>query len=256
MTDSLIDQVAGFVRLLRSHRGEPADSYDRVAQGYDLFAPTWDRVVHRRAMGRYEALLAKRIPAGGAVLDAGAGTGERTLAILRQSEPGSVVALDASSKMLEVARTKIKDPRVEFLVGDVTRLPFQDSAFDVVSCTWVLSILDEPHRAVTEFLRVLKPGGTVMYAFCSLPQGPIGSIAAWIVRQLAPESSPVSHLLPPKAQPFHDCAFSSLERFSGGLATVVALGKCCSVTEPALPCALEVDLAGDGDTVAGLSAPS
>lgn len=239
MTDA-VTKIAGFIRLLTHHRGETPGSYDEVAAGYDVFASFWDRHVAGAAMVEYERLLSERIPPRGLVLDAGAGTGERTQAILNVADPARIVALDASAQMLEVAASKIEDVRVEFQHGNVTRLPFPSDTFDVVSSTWVIEILDEPAVAVSEFLRVLKPGGTVIYSFCSLPDGPVGTVARWIADNVTPRANPLSHLLPSDQQPFHDCEMSSLRRFSGGLTTVVTLGKCCSVTRPTLPCSLKI----------------
>lgn len=244
-----VNKIAGFIRLLTHHRGEAAGSYDEVAGGYDFFVSFWDHYVAAAAMKEYERLLAERVPAGGVVLDAGAGTGERTLAILRAADPGRVVALDASAGMLDVAKSKIDDTRVEFQLGDVARLPFPDDTFDVVSSSWTIEILDDPKAAVTEFLRVLKPGGTVLYSFCSLPQGSVGRVARWIADHVLPGSNPLSHLLDDEQAPFHDCSMSSLQRFSGGLTTVATLGKCCSVAAPGLPCTLRVS------SDANLSAP-
>ncbi len=54
-----------------------------------------------------------------------------TLSEQRQS--GKVIALDASEAMLDVARSKIEDPRVSFVQGDVRHLPFADDTFDLAA---------------------------------------------------------------------------------------------------------------------------
>ncbi|PSQ48065.1 SAM-dependent methyltransferase [Halobacteriales archaeon SW_7_65_23] len=80
------------------------------------------------------------------VLDVGAGTGELT-GVLREETPGTVVALDADSELLG----EVHAPRV---LGDATRLPFRDSAFDLVVCQALLVNLPEPEHALKEFARV------------------------------------------------------------------------------------------------------
>ncbi|MEW6544186.1 MAG: methyltransferase domain-containing protein [Nitrospirota bacterium] len=45
--------------------------------------------------------------------------------------------------------------------GDVLSLPFQDQTVDTVVCTGVLEHVADPHRAVAEFYRVMKPGGRI-----------------------------------------------------------------------------------------------
>jgi len=80
------------------------------------------------------------------VLDVGAGTGELTR-VLREETPGTVVALDADSALLD----HVASPRV---LGDATRLPFPDNTFDLVVCQALLVNLPEPLAAVREFTRV------------------------------------------------------------------------------------------------------
>jgi SAM-dependent methyltransferase len=93
-------------------------------------------VVPRPQVARTLALLAP----GARVLDVGAG-GRRVV-------PG-VVAFDA-----------VAAPGVD-LRGDVHRLPLADDAFDCVVCTGTLEHVADPHQAVREIGRVLKPGGLV-----------------------------------------------------------------------------------------------
>lgn len=54
-------------------------------------------------------------------------------------------------------------------VGSVDALPFPDGTFDIVMSAWVIETVDSPSAAVTEMLRVLRPGGLVAYSFCSRP---------------------------------------------------------------------------------------
>ncbi len=230
------DRLKGFVKLLKLHRGEASTAYDEVAPVYDSFVGVWDDHIAAPAMAYYNELITRYIKAGALVLDAGAGTGERTLAILAHSQPGKIIALDASDGMLEVARSKIKDARVEFKQGDLSHLPFEDNTFDLVSCSWVIEIMDDPRAAVRELLRVIKPDGIVLYAFCSLPEGVVGDILKHILQKIMPENTPLTHLLGQDDRPFHQCDHSSLKQFAGGLTTVATVSKCCPVTQEALPC--------------------
>jgi SAM-dependent methyltransferase len=49
------------------------------------------------------------------------------------------------------------------VVGDVTRIPFRDGAFDSALCTEVLEHVREPGQCLAEIRRVLKPGGAVLF---------------------------------------------------------------------------------------------
>ncbi len=232
-------KLAAYLKALSRHRGEPAGAYDEVAAVYDDYAKVWDQHVAATALIHVNRLIEVRVKPGAIVLDAGSGTGERTLAILKHSQPYEVIALDASEAMSAVAKSKIHDPRVRFIQGDVRHLPFADNTFDVVVCTWVIEIMDDPRAVVQEFIRVIKPGGMVIYAFCSLPEGTLGNTLKYVMAKVSKDSSeesPLTHLLPKDEQPFHRCEYSSLKQFAGGLTTVATVGKCCTVTDEFVAC--------------------
>ena len=235
MNAQAVQHLHDYLGLVQLHRGERITTYDGVATAYDGFAQIWDQHIAVGAMARCNQLLAHHITPGVVVLDAGAGTGERTQAILGFGQPQTVVALDASAGMLRVASSKNSDPRVQFLRGDVRHVPFADNTFDVVVCTWVIEILDDPWAAVQEFVRVIKPDGIVIYAFCSLPEGPIGTVLQHVIARVGAGSGSLSHLLSEAERPFHQCEQSSLVQFAGGLTTVATVAKCCPIIAPFLP---------------------
>jgi hypothetical protein len=99
--------------------------------------------------------------------------------------------------------------------------------------------MDDPRAVIQEFIRVIKPGGIVMYAFCSLPEGTLGNTLKYVMAKASKassEESPLTHLLPKGEQPFHRCEYSSLKQFAGGLTTVATVGKCCTVTDEFVAC--------------------
>lgn len=97
------------------------------------------------------------IPQGGHILDLGCGTG----LYLEYCQPGNYVGLDISSNMLGVARAKF--PGQSFIEGDMANLgAFGDNVFDaIVSTMGSFSYCLQPHRAIGEMWRVLRPGGTI-----------------------------------------------------------------------------------------------
>ncbi len=98
---------------------------------------------------------------GDAVLDCATGTGDLAVAFRRATGPDSrVVGTDFTPEMIDLAR--VKAPEIEFEVADVTKLPFDDAAFDISSISFGIRNVGDPKRGISELARVLRPGGRLM----------------------------------------------------------------------------------------------
>jgi ubiquinone/menaquinone biosynthesis C-methylase UbiE len=117
--------------------------YDRRAPEYDdwwlgegLFSdrdrPGWDE--ERGQLGRVIAALPPL-----RTLDVACGTG-----FLTKHLPGEIVALDASARMLELAR--VQAPNATFVQGEALSLPFEDGAFERVFTSYFYCHLEEGDR--------------------------------------------------------------------------------------------------------------
>jgi SAM-dependent methyltransferase len=77
----------------------------------------------------------------------------------------TATGLDASGKMLEVARRRVAAAslgNVDLILGSATELPFEDEHFDVVHSFSTLVLVDAPDKAVSEIARVTRPGGIAL----------------------------------------------------------------------------------------------
>lgn len=99
----------------------------------------------------------------GRVLDVATGDGS-FIDILLESVASfvSVVGIDVDENELSEARRAIPDRRVELRRADATQLPFRDNSFDTVSISDALHHLADADRAMSEMVRVLRPGGTII----------------------------------------------------------------------------------------------
>ena len=99
------------------------------------------------------------------VLDFATGTGRLSYALLRRPEfMGKIIALDLSQGMLERAISKLSSwtGSVEFLRQSSLPLPFPDATFDAVCALEVLELFPNMEAPLTEFSRVLRPGGILL----------------------------------------------------------------------------------------------
>jgi trans-aconitate 2-methyltransferase len=107
------------------------------------------------------------------VLDAGCGTGQVT-ALLRDRLPrGTVIALDASPAMVERARQRMGDERVEYIVADLQEPLPVDPPVDAILSTATFHWIPDHDSLFRNLATVLRPAGQLA-AQC----GGIGNIAS------------------------------------------------------------------------------
>jgi ubiquinone/menaquinone biosynthesis C-methylase UbiE len=99
-------------------------------------------------------------------LEIGAGTGYFTLNMMQAGVVRSAVCTDISAGMVQTlaANAARLELDVDTQIADAEALPFPDASFDLVLGHAVLHHLPNLDQAFSEFFRVLRPGGRVMFA--------------------------------------------------------------------------------------------
>ncbi|CAB4946544.1 unannotated protein [freshwater metagenome] len=141
--------------------------HDGAAAQYDhKWGIDWGEVGADQVRQKLEKLLGRPLPTFGRSLEIGAGTGYFTLHMLKAGIVGSAVATDISPGMIAALEKNAQEQglEVEALVADAERLPFEDDSFDLVLGHAVLHHIPDLERAFSEFHRVLKPGGAILFA--------------------------------------------------------------------------------------------
>jgi len=134
-------------------------------------------------------LRAACITPGMRVLDIAAGTGLSAEAAVSAVGPtGHVTAADISPAMVEKARERLGEaPNASVLVEDAQALSFSDETFDAVVCNLGMMFLPEPARGLSEFRRVLCPGGRAAVSVNTVPERSYNHQINLILARYVPE---------------------------------------------------------------------
>jgi SAM-dependent methyltransferase len=143
--------------------------HDVAAAGYDSkWGIDFGEVGQSQVLGKLRKVVGRRELERGFArsLEIGAGTGYFSLNLLQAGVVGEATCTDISPGMVRAlavnaARLHL---RVRTARADAEALPFPDSSFDLVLGHAVLHHLPDLDRAFSEFHRVLRPGGRIVFA--------------------------------------------------------------------------------------------
>nr|WP_184044922.1 class I SAM-dependent methyltransferase [Roseospira visakhapatnamensis] len=140
--------------------------FDAVAPRYDSMNDIMSFGVHRLWKRRLRRMAGP--PRGrGLALDLAGGTGD--IADLMADKDWAVAVCDPSTGMIDAGRKANAGPRLRWVAGAGEALPFADRTFDVVTLGFGLRNMTDRRGALTEVLRVLVPGGTLLCLEFSTP---------------------------------------------------------------------------------------
>jgi ubiquinone/menaquinone biosynthesis C-methylase UbiE len=147
------------------------DAYDRYTAR--LFGGIHNRVVED---------VAATAPTGGAVLDAGCGSGRLAVLVARRRPDLQVRGVDLEAGMIAVAERRAEQEnvasRVHFTVADLADLPLPDDSADLIISTASLHHWADAGAVIASLGRVLRPGGQMLiYDFRPVPAGRVYSAA-------------------------------------------------------------------------------
>ena len=143
--------------------GDVAEHARRVERVYSSMARVYDASFDwALGPGRRIAVSRLSLEDGARVLEVGVGTG---LSLPLYSNRWRVTGVDISEAMLAEARTRLADlgrDDVDLRRMDARELAFPDATFDAVVAPYVMSVVPDPRRVMSEMGRVCRPGGTVI----------------------------------------------------------------------------------------------
>jgi ubiquinone/menaquinone biosynthesis C-methylase UbiE len=139
--------------------GGISEDYHLVRLYYSWYGGWFYRHRLKMVAGALDGLLVQK------ALDIGTGSGIFLKQLLKHADHVTGIDIHKTYNgvyaMLE--REGVEKGRVELREGSILQIPYPDASFDVATCISVLEHFADPHDALSEIKRVLKPGGVFVW---------------------------------------------------------------------------------------------
>lgn len=146
-----------------------------------LGTDTWFNFVLKEATFDLQRLIGDKSATFPVIVDVGCGRGRSFRLLHMTFRPTRLIGVEMDEENVEVARARAKQDRVkvELLTNDCAAIDLPDDSADLVFCHQTFHHLVQQERALSEFHRILKPGGLLLFA-----ESTKAYIHSWIIRWL------------------------------------------------------------------------
>lgn len=129
-----------------------------------LDSETWETYVLRPAAEDLAAMVPAAMRSGSVVLDVGCGSGRSFGVLADLFAPGEIHAVEIESDLVLRAQGRAEECAcpVVLRAGDAGKLPYADGSIDIIFCHQLLHHTSDQTSALSEFRRVLRPGGMLL----------------------------------------------------------------------------------------------
>lgn len=144
---------------------------------FNQISAQYDRFNHLTSLG-IDRLWRKRairaMQPTDKVLDVAIGTADLSIEILHQGKAQQIEGIDLSAEMMRVGQEKVNrlgwGEKVHFTLGSAQEMPYADCSFDALTCAYGVRNFSDLDAGLSEFYRVLKPGGQLIILEFSHPK--------------------------------------------------------------------------------------
>ena len=166
----------GFEKVSPSEKNRRVEGVFRsVAVRYDVMNDLMSFGLHR--LFKRMVIEMSSVRRGDRILDLAGGTGDLSALFTPiVGSQGQVILSDINASMMDIGRDQLLNKgiiEVQYCQANAERLPFDNDSFNCITIGFGLRNITHKERALSEMLRVLKPGGRLLVLEFSKPQTPI-----------------------------------------------------------------------------------
>ncbi|HEX7556685.1 MAG TPA: methyltransferase domain-containing protein [Leptolinea sp.] len=152
--------------------------YNSISSVYDF----WGAATEGRA--RKAGIRLAQIRDGESILDVATGTGSMLFEGVSLNPNGFSAGIDISDGMLQKAKSKLANSSAsyEIKMGSAFDIPYQNEQFDLILNGYMFDLIshEEMPKILSEFRRVLKPGGRIVLMNMTIGERPGSQIYQWL----------------------------------------------------------------------------
>ena len=144
------------------------DDWNELQRNLEATIPVYDKINRFATMGqvsKWRRKVRERLPENGLILEVGCGPGS----FAEELEGRELICLDPIPEMLRVAEPRVNEMRkkngysaAKFVEGKAEELPFEVNTFDAVCTLFSFRDWYDKKAGLSEVLRVLKPGSSIV----------------------------------------------------------------------------------------------
>ena len=146
--------------------------FSEVSKKYDLMNDLMSFGTHR--LWKKNLIEIMNIQNSDKIIDVGSGTGDLVKIIQRKNPNVSITSIDLNFEMLKYGKNNFANNKnINWINCNAEELPFKDNLFDKYIISFCLRNITYIDKALSEAMRILKPGGTFFCLEFSTPQSPL-----------------------------------------------------------------------------------
>jgi len=134
-----------------------------IEENFSKHARDYDQ--HSKVQNFCASMLIKEVEAKSftKILDIGCGTGNYTKLLREKFPKAEIKAIDISSEMVEVAKSKLGDQGIEFIVADAQEFKLKEE-FDLISSNASFQWFQELRLDLIRYRGALSKGGSILFS--------------------------------------------------------------------------------------------
>ncbi len=161
-------QSSGKIGNAKDHLHMPDRKRKYNKELFTVVAPKYQFVTRALSFGRdqsWKSALVGSLPGScdGLIVDLACGTGDICLELARRYEKATILGIDLTPGMLEVACNRSPSRRVRYVSGDMQTLCLDSDSVSIITGGYALRNAPDLQSTLKEISRVLKPGGTAAF---------------------------------------------------------------------------------------------